>query len=150
MTRSDGGLLQRWGLVPLRLVVGLVFLMHGGQKLLDFGVSGVSDMLLKLGFPVPTFFAVVLMILEPVGGLAVLFGVYTRPLAFLLAVEMSVAIPVARWKGGFFTPYGYEFELTLLGACLTIAALGAGDISLQRLLQRKPDRSPDRAPGQSA
>ena len=136
MTPSGNGFLQKWGLVPLRLVVGTVFLMHGGQKLFDFGISGVSDMLLKLGFPVPVFWAWVLMILEPLGGFAVLFGWYARPLAFLLAVEMSVAIPVARWKGGFFTPYGYEFELTLLGACLTIAMLGAGDISLARLLRR--------------
>jgi putative oxidoreductase len=141
MTRTADGIMRTWGLVPLRLVVGLVFLMHGGQKILDFGLSGVSDMLAKLGFPMATFFAIVLMVLEPLGGLAVLLGVYTRPLAFLLAVEMSIAIPVARWKGGFFTPYGYEFELTLLGACLTIALLGAGDISLQRLLRRPPDQS---------
>jgi putative oxidoreductase len=127
-------------MIPLRIVVGLVFLMHGGQKLFDFGLSGVSDMLLKLGFPTPTFWAIVLMVLEPLGGLAVLLGYFARPMALLLAIEMSVAIPVARWKGGFFTPYGYEFEMTLLGACLTIAILGAGDFSLQRLLRRSREK----------
>jgi putative oxidoreductase len=136
MTGTAGSAAQKWGMIPLRIVVGLVFLMHGGQKLFDFGLSGVSDMLLKLGFPTPTFWAIVLMVLEPLGGLAVLLGYFARPMALLLAIEMSVAIPVARWKGGFFTPYGYEFEMTLLGACLTIAMLGAGDVTLRQLLRR--------------
>jgi putative oxidoreductase len=136
MTGTAGSAAQKWGMIPLRIVVGLVFLMHGGQKLFDFGLSGVSDMLLKLGFPTPTFWAIVLMVLEPLGGLAVLLGYFARPMALLLAIEMSVAIPVARWKGGFFTPYGYEFEMTLLGACLTIAILGAGDVTLRQLLRR--------------
>ncbi len=136
MTKTAGGSLERWGLVPLRLVVALVFLMHGGQKLFYFGLSGVTDMLAKLGFPIPTFFALILLVLEPFGGLAILLGFQARWVGLLLAIEMSVAIPVARFKGGFFTPYGYEFELTLLGACLTIAALGAGELSLDRLLRR--------------
>lgn len=140
MTGTAGSAAQKWGMIPLRFVVGLVFLMHGGQKLFDFGLSGVSDMLLKLGFPTPTFWAIVLMVVEPLGGLAVLLGYFARPMAFLLAIEMAVAIPVARWKGGFFTPYGYEFEMTLLGACLTIAILGAGDFSLQRLLRRSREK----------
>lgn len=140
MTGTAGSAAQKWGMIPLRFVVGLVFLMHGGQKLFDFGLSGVSDMLLKLGFPTPTFWAIVLMVVEPLGGLAVLLGYFARPMALLLAIEMSVAIPVARWKGGFFTPYGYEFEMTLLGACLTIAILGAGDFSLQRLLRRSREK----------
>ena len=124
--------LSRWGLVPLRIVVGTVFLMHGAQKLFDFGLSGTSDILFKLHIPLPTFFALVIMILEPLGGLAILFGIVARWACVLLAIEMTVAILVARLHGGFFTPYGYEFEMTLLGACLTLAAIGTGPVSIMR------------------
>lgn len=119
-----------WGLVPLRIVLGAVFIMHGTQKLFDFGVAGTADILGKLGIPFATGAAILLIVLETLGGAAILVGAYARPVALLLAIEMCVAIPVARFKGGFFTPYGYEFEVTLLGACLTLALLGSGGISL--------------------
>jgi uncharacterized membrane protein YphA (DoxX/SURF4 family) len=49
-----------------------------------------------------------------------------------------VAIIVARWHGGFFAPYGYEFEMTLLGACLTFAFNGPGRMSLEEIWHRSP------------
>jgi putative oxidoreductase len=137
MNSATNGYLEKWGLLPLRLVVALVFFMHGGQKVLYFGVSGVSDMLSKLGFVYPTFFAVVLMIIEVAGGFAILFGLFTRIAGFVLAVEMAIAIYVARLGGGFFTPYGFEFELTLMGACLTFAAVGAGGASIDALMRSR-------------
>ena len=137
MNSATNGYLEKWGLLPLRFVVALVFFMHGGQKVFSFGVSGVSDMLSKMGFVYPTFFAVVLMIIEVAGGFAILFGLFTRIAGFMLAVEMAIAIYVARLGGGFFTPYGFEFELTLLGACLTFAAVGAGGASLDALRRNR-------------
>jgi putative oxidoreductase len=136
MSSADRRWLHDWGMVPIRFVVGLVFLMHGGQKLFVFGLAGVADMLQKLGFVAPTAFAVVLIAAEVVGSLAILLGVFSRIAGLGLAVEMAIAIYVARLGGGFFTPYGYEFELTLLGACLTIAAIGPGPVSLERLWRR--------------
>lgn len=129
--------LREWGMVPLRAVVALVFLMHGWQKVFDFGIHGVADMLTKLGFPMATFFAVLLMVIECAGGLAILLGFFARFTGFVLAVEMVIAIYVARLGGGFFTPYGFEFELTLLGACLTLALAGAGGISMDAVLGKK-------------
>ncbi len=117
-------------MMPLRIVVGAVFLMHGGQKLFTFGVPGVADMLFKLGFILATPLAVVLIIAELAGAVAILVGAFARWAGLLLAVDMCVAILVARLQGGFFTPYGYEFELTLLGACATIALVGAGGTSV--------------------
>ena len=136
MSNPERGWLNDWGMVPLRIVVGVVFLMHGGQKAFVFGVAGVADMLQKLGFIMPTAFALLLIAAELVGGLAVLLGVFTRIIGVGLAIEMAIAIYVARLHGGFFTPYGYEFELTLLGACLTISAVGPGGISLEHLWRR--------------
>ena len=128
--------LQKWGLVPLRLVVGLTFLMHGWQKLYAFGPAQVADILLKLGIPMPSFFAIVLIAVECLGGLAIVLGVFARWASILLAIDMTVAILVARMAGGFFIPNGFEFELVLWGSCLTFAALGSGELSLDRMFGR--------------
>ncbi|MBI3791063.1 MAG: DoxX family protein [Gemmatimonadetes bacterium] len=125
-----------WGLVPLRLVVGAVFLAHGGQKLFVFGLAGTSDIMGKIGIPIPMVAAAVVIATELLGGLAIVLGGLTRVAATLLAIDMAVAILAARLQGGFFTPYGYEFELTLFGACLSLAALGAGGVSLDALRDR--------------
>jgi hypothetical protein len=54
---------------------------------------------------------------------------------------MCVAIPVARFQGGFFAPSGYEFEATLLAACATLALVGPGAVSLEAWLARRGGRS---------
>ena len=126
--------LHRWGLVPLRIAVGLVFLMHGGQKLFVFGLAGTADIMGKLGIPLATLAAAIVIAAELLGGLAIILGLYGRWAGAALAIEMLVAIPVARLSGGFFAPYGFEFEFVLLGACLTFAAFGTGGASLDRLI----------------
>ena len=136
MNASVSATLVKWGLVPLRVAVGIVFLMHGWHKIFVFGVGGTGDILHFIGIPFASFFAVVLMIAEFGGGLAILLGVLARWAAAALAFEMVIAIFMARIKGGFFTPTGFEFEMVLLGACLTIAALGSGPVSLDRRFTR--------------
>lgn len=133
-----GARFVKWGMLPLRIVVGLVFLMHGAQKLFVFGLSGTADIMGKLGLPLPFVCATVVIAVELLGGLAILLGVFTRIAGALLAFEMVIAILVARLHGGFFAPYGYEFELTLLGACLTFALNGPGRMSLEETWQRSP------------
>lgn len=130
----------KWGMLPLRIAVGLVFLMHGGQKFFVFGLGGTADIMAKLGIPLPALAAAVVITAELLGGLAILLGVFTRLAGALLAFEMVVAILVARVQGGFFAPYGYEFELTLLAACLTFASTGPGRISLEELWRRSSRR----------
>ena len=131
-----GSRFARWGMLPLRVVVGLVFLMHGGQKLFVFGLGGTADIMDKLGLPLPFVCAAIVITLELAGGLAILLGVFARSAGTLLAFEMVVAIFVARFHGGFFAPYGYEFEFTLLGACLTFALSGPGRMSLEEIWRR--------------
>jgi putative oxidoreductase len=136
--KHTGARFAKWGMLPLRIVVGLVFLMHGGQKLFIFGLGGTADIMGKLGLPLPFICAAIVIAVELLGGLAILFGVFTRLAGALLAFEMVVAIIVARWHGGFFAPYGYEFELTLLGASLTFAFNGPGRMSLEEIWHRPP------------
>jgi putative oxidoreductase len=134
--KHTGARFAKWGMLPLRIVVGLVFLMHGGQKLFVFGLAGTADIMEKLGLPLPFVCAAIVIAVELVGGLAILLGVFARLAGALLAFEMVVAIVVARLHGGFFAPYGYEFEFTLLGACLTLAMNGPGRVSLEELWPR--------------
>ena len=47
--RNAGSRFGTWGMLPLRIAVGLVFLMHGGQKLFVFGAAGTADIMGKLG-----------------------------------------------------------------------------------------------------
>jgi putative oxidoreductase len=130
--------LEGWGLVPLRAAVGIVFLMHGGQKLFVYGLAGTGGAMAQMGIPLPQVAAVVVTAVEFLGGLAILLGLFTRWAGLLLAVDMAVAIVAVRLKGGFFAPTGFEYEFTLLGAALTLAVLGSGGVSLDRSFRRQP------------
>src|SRR2546426_11300452 len=90
-----------WGLVPLRLVVGLVFAVHGAQKLFVFGLGGAAGFMAKVGIPLPSVAAVVVMAVEILGGVALILGLGTPLAAPLLALQMVVAIPAAPPKTGF-------------------------------------------------
>ena len=95
-----------WGALPLRLVLGPVFAVHGAQKLFGFGLAGTADFLGSLGVPLPTVAAAGLIAVELLGGVALLLGAWTRIVAALLAVDMLVAILTVHLRGGFFVPDG--------------------------------------------
>lgn len=114
------------GLLPLRLVIALVFLMHGGQKLFVFGLAGTTGAMHGMGIPFPQLSAIVVTAVELLGGLAILAGVFTRWAALLLAGDMAVAILMVKLHDGFFAPRGFELELTLLAGALTLALLAPG------------------------
>jgi len=124
---------QSLGIAVLRIVVGIVFLAHGYQKVFKFGFHGVAGMLGHMGIPLPAVAAVVLMIVEFVGGILLVTGLATRVPAALLAIDMLVAISAVHAKNGFFNPGGVEFPLTLLAACICLALSGGGAASLKRL-----------------
>lgn len=119
-----------WAPLPLRVVVGLVFVVHGGQKLFAFGLAGTAGFLGSLGIPLPTVAAVALIAVELLGGLALLVGAFTRVAALLLAADMLGAALLVHLPKGFFLPDGVEFVLTLLGGTLTLAGTGPGMLSV--------------------
>ena len=124
-----------WGLVPLRLVVGLVFVVHGAQKLFVFGLGGAAGFMAKVGIPWPFLAAVVVIAVEILGGLALILGLGTRLAAALLAIDMVVAILAVRLAAGFVG--GFEFELTLLAASLSLALLGGGPVTVRQVFARR-------------
>ena len=134
---SNGASEQSWGLTVLRVVVGIVFVIHGGQKLFVFGIHGVGGMLGTLGIPLPMVAAVVVSMVEFFGGLALLSGFLVRWAAPLIAIDMLVAILVVHLKNGFFNPQGFEYPLTLLAACITLMFAGAGAASVDGALTKR-------------
>jgi len=133
---SNGSSLNSWGTAVLRVVIGVVFLMHGGQKFF-MGFHNVGGFLGSVGIPVPQIAAIVLTLLEFFGGIALVFGLFTRWIALLLAIDMAVAIVTVHMKNGFFVPRGFEFPLTLLAANLCLTLSGAGAASVDRVIARK-------------
>ncbi|ANL40721.1 MULTISPECIES: DoxX family protein [Rhizobium] len=83
-----------YGLAALRIITALLFIEHGTMKLFGFPASQMSGSL-----PPLMLFAA---LLELVGGILILVGLLTRPVAFLLAGEMAVAYFMAHAPNSFF------------------------------------------------
>jgi putative oxidoreductase len=127
-----GSKAQSFGLAVLRIVIGVVFFMHGYQKLFKMGFHGVAGMFGHLGIPLPMLFAVVVTLVEFVGGILLITGLATRVPATLLAIDIFVAILTVHLKKGFFSP-GVEFPLTLLAGAFCLTLSGGGSASVKRL-----------------
>ena len=138
--------LQAWGATVLRVIIGVVFLVHGLQKLFVTGITGVAGFLTQMGVPLPMTAAVVVTAIEVVCGVALISGFLTRWTAIPLAIEMLLAGAVVRWSAGFFLPNGYEFALTLLASCAALSLLGPGVYALDNILpiQEAPVTGPTR------
>ena len=141
-----------WGITLLRVVVGVVFVMHGQQKLFAFGVGGVSQMLASLGVPAPQLAAIVVSLVETIGGLALIVGVFTRAASFLLAIDVLVALLLVHRPNGFFVGNnGIELVLTLAAASLALVLTGPGALALgtlppmKRVAAQPPALVPDRS-----
>jgi putative oxidoreductase len=127
------------GLLVLRLVLGVIFIGHGAQKLFgSFGgphISGFAKMLGQLGVKPAMPMAILAGLAEFVGGILVILGFLTPLAALALIVVMIVAVLAVHLKNGFFnTNGGYEFNLALVGMTLTLLIAGAGAYSLDNVL----------------
>ncbi len=121
----------------LRVVAALLFFEHGTQKL--FGVPPGQP---YVGFPDFSMLGIAGM-LEVVGGLLVLVGLYTRPVAFILCGEMAVAYFRAHWPRAWF-PINNFGEITVFFCFyfLYLSAAGAGVWSLDHRMARQKSKPP--------
>jgi putative oxidoreductase len=137
MTASTSSL-QGLGLLAIRVVLGVVFIAHGADKLGDLG--GTEQFFASLGIPAPALMAPLVAFTEVIGGAMLVVGLLTPLVGVALAVDMLVAfVTVHAGKGFFVADGGYELVMLLGFASIGIAATGAGRLSLDGAL-KLPER----------
>jgi putative oxidoreductase len=128
-----------WGLLILRVIVGLLVAGHGAQKLFGWfggpGMQGTTGWLASMGMRPAGFWAFMAGLSEFGGGLLLALGLL-NPLGSLgIIAAMLVAIVKVHWsKGVWNSAGGYEFPLTNLAAALALALTGPGAYSLDHAL----------------
>lgn len=119
----------------LRIGAGLLFMQHGLQKLFGWlgGFGGTpgntAELVSQMGLA---------GVLEVFGGALIVLGLFTRPVAVILTIEMIAAYFIAHApQGGFPIQNGGELALLYALVFLMFAAFGAGPASLDRLLSKR-------------
>src|SRR2546430_8085541 len=154
--RVRGERIMKWhnpglGLFILRVALGIIFLMHGLGKLIGPpfdgpGMAGWTGMLRDvLHFPAPTLMAFVGMLVETLGGLALLLGLGVQIAAILVAIQVFIGGLLVHVPHGFDVFHfgdpmarGYEYSLALIGALLCVTFAGPGNWALQRAAPTVP------------
>src|SRR3954469_284216 len=120
-----------WALI--RITAGLMIIPHGWPKLMAGVQATAQTALMKRGIQPAEPLAIVLIILETLGGLCVALGLFTRFWALGIAIEMAVIAEVYWPKFGWTNP-GYEYPLMWGLVMLAIALRGGGPYSLDRVI----------------
>lgn len=144
MATQSGGQWSREsvGLAFSRLGLGIIFVVSGMGKVFAIGpkatgIDAFAGTLTQLGVPLPTVAAWGVGVLELVGGILLLIGLFSRLVAALLAVDMAVATLLVHLPNGFVvSDGGYEYTLVLTLSALGLALSGPGVISLKQLFRR--------------
>jgi len=119
----------------LRIVTGFLFAAHGWQKFNEFTIAGTQAAFTQMGVPAANMVAPVVATLELVGGVALILGVLTRVFAALLAVNMVGALFLVHAPAGIYVETGgYELVLILAAAAAAVALVGAGKVSVDKVL----------------
>ena len=127
-----------YGILFLRVIVGLVFAAHGTQKLFGWfggpGLGGIRGWLGSMGFRMPAVMALMVAGAETSGVLFAL-GLLTPFAAVAMAAAMAVAVGSVHWKNGFFNGnQGYEFNLALFAVAIAVATTGPGRFSIDHAI----------------
>ncbi|HEY4311024.1 MAG TPA: DoxX family protein [Pirellulales bacterium] len=132
--------------VPLRIVMGVGFIVHGWAKW-SRGPAGFAKLLQQVGVPLPDFTAWAVTFLELAGGFALIIGAFVAIVSIPLIVSMFVAMITVNGRYGFsaiktiglnengpvFGPPGYEINLLYIAGLLVLVLIGAGPLSIDRL-----------------
>ena len=129
-----------YGILFLRVVVGLLFFAHGAQKLFGWfgghGLRGTAGFFGRLGFRREHALPMALMAgLSEAAGVLFAFGFLTPFAALAMASVMVVAVGTVHWRNGpWSSDGGYEYNLVLWAVAIAVAASGPGRLSLDAAL----------------
>jgi putative oxidoreductase len=135
-----------FGLLVLRLVLGVTLIMHGYVGYANIAPLGVSALVHRLGLPANATspLAWYLLLAHTVGGALIVVGLWTRIAAAANVPIMMAAVAILQWPAGFslktglagaagkVNVIGYEFSLLVLACTVAIGCIGPGPISLDK------------------
>jgi putative oxidoreductase len=127
------------GLFVLHVAVGLAFAAHGAQKLFGLfgghGIEGTAGFFEQIGLRPGKLHAWASGFAEFGGGVLIALGLFVPFAAAALIAVMVAAVLTVHLRNGFFaTENGYEYNLELIAAAFALAAIGAGEWSLDAAL----------------
>ncbi|MHB8455824.1 MAG: DoxX family protein [Acidiferrobacterales bacterium] len=110
----------------LRVALGVMFIAHGLLKILVFTLPGTVQFFASVGFP--GWLAYPVTAAELAAGTLLILGIYARPVAAVMAVELLVAASVHFGNGWFFASPkgGWEYPVFLAVSAIAVALLGDG------------------------
>jgi putative oxidoreductase len=128
-----------FGILVLRIVLGLTMAAHGAQNSFGWwkgpGLRGVHGWLGSMRFRGGWLPVILLVASELGGGMLLALGLFVPFAALAIVAAMTVAIALVHWPKGFFNGGGgYEFNLLIAASSVALAALGGGRFSLDRAL----------------
>jgi putative oxidoreductase len=122
----------------VRIVIGVMFLMHVSGKLTAGPGAVAANTLAKNGLEPAILWAYFIIFFELVGGICLIIGLFTRFFAAALAIEMLIALLVVHLPRGYAASGGgYEYVLLIGAVCFLIAIRGGGPYSVDRMLGRE-------------
>lgn len=123
--------LSDWGLLVLRLGVGVTFLVHGIQKQAMWKMQPSAQMPARL-----LSILRLLSVAEPLGGVATITGFLTQLAAvgFIIIMLGAINLKARQMHRGFTGDGGWELDYALLCAAIALGILGAGGLSLDRVV----------------
>jgi putative oxidoreductase len=126
---------QSLGALLLRLVLGIIMVRHGYDKIVPSGaLYNFTHMVTHMHLPV--WLGYVAAFTEFFGGMLLILGLFTRIAALATAVDMAVAIAKVHLHGGIIGPNSFAFPLALFAIALMLVFTGCGWLGLDDLVGR--------------